>query len=360
MRQSRRQFAIGALAAAVAPVGLPLRAQTLRNEGRPTPLVIARGAAAGGPALGRAAYLSAIDQGADFLAGSLVSSKDGVLVVRDDDELSSATDVAAHPEFAERRATRVIDGVTREGWFTEDFTLAELKSLTLVGGPRDKRLAAADRPTVLTFEELIAIARAGCVSQARVIGVQAHLAHPTYFANLDLPLEPKLAQVIHAQGYNSPVAAMLVASEEPRALKVLSQLTTARRVQRIGAGSGPASSGPTGAPSVSWADMLSPEGLASLARQVWAVALPAEAVLDLSNPRAPQATGLTAQAHMAGLMVHAWAGAEDTPFPPTPFKGGDARRLLTGLFAAGADGVCGDLAAPIARARSDALNARHG
>jgi len=126
-------------------------------------------------------------------------------------------------------------------------------------------------------------------------------------------------------------------------------------VQRIGDGQGP-----TGAPGVSWADMLSPDGLASLARQVWAVALPVEAVLDLSNAKSPQATGLTAQAHMAGLMVHAWAGSGGAVFPPPPFKGGDARRLLTGLFAAGVDGVCGELAAPIARARADALNARRG
>jgi glycerophosphoryl diester phosphodiesterase len=349
MTQSRRQFAIGALAAALTPISLHSRAQT-----RPMPLVIARGGAAGAPALSRAAYLTAIDQGADFLAGSLVSSKDGVLIVREDNELSSATDVAAHSEFAERRTTRVIDGATREGWFTEDFTLAELKSLTLIGGSRDRR-PAADRPTILTFEELIGIARAGCVSQARVIGVQANLAHAGYFADLDLPLEPKLAHVIHAQGYNSPVAAMLVASEEPRALKTLSQLTTARRVQRFGTGSGP-----TGAPGLSWADMLSPDGLASLARQVWAVAFPAEAILDLSNPKALQATGLTAAAHMAGLTVHAWAGSEQTVFPPPPFKGGDARRLLTGLFAAGVDGVCGDLAAPTFRARADALNNRRG
>ncbi len=346
MRQSRRQFALSALAAALTTTASSLRAQT-----RPAPLVIARGGAAGGPALSRAAYVSAIDQGADFLAGSLVSSKDGVLVVREDDELSGATDVAAHPEFAERRTTRVIDGVTREGWFTEDFNLAELKSLTLTGGPRDRRPAAADRPTILTFEELIAVARAGCVSQARVIGVQADLDHPTYFATLDLALEPKLAQIIHAQGYNSPAAAMLVASEEPRALKTLGQLTTARRVQRIGTGSGP-----PGAPGVSWADMLSPEGLASLARQVWAVALPVEAVLDLSNPRAPQGTGLTAAADTAGLVVHAWAGSATAVFPPPPFKAGDARRLLTDLFASGVDGVCAELAAPIARARADALN----
>ncbi len=350
MRRSRRQFTINALAATLIPVALPLRAQT-----RPMPLAIARGGAAGGPALSRAAYLTAIDQGADVLAGGLVSSKDGVLVVRDDDELSGATDVAAHPEFADRRTTRVIDGVTREGWFTEDFTLAELKSLTLTGGPRDRRPAAADRPTLLTFEELIAIARAGCVSQARVIGVEANLAHPAYFANLDLPLEPKLEKVIHAQGYNSPAAAMLVSSEEPGALKTLSQMTTVRRVQRIGGGSGP-----TGAPGVSWADMLSPEGLASLARQAWAVALPLDAVLDLSNPRTPQATGLTAAAHMAGLMVHAWAGSEAAAFPPPPFKGGDARRLFAALFAAGVDGVCGDLAAPLARARADALNGHRG
>jgi glycerophosphoryl diester phosphodiesterase len=350
MRQSRRQFTISALAASLAPIGLPLRAQA-----RATPLVIARGAAAGGPALSRAAYLTAIDQGADVLAGSIVSSKDGVLIIRDDDELSGATDVAAHPEFAERRTTRVIDGAAREGWFTEDFTLAELKSLTLLGGPRDRRPAGAERPMILTFEELIAIARAGCVSQARVVGVQANLAHPAYFADLDLALEPKLAHVIQAQGYNSPAAAMLVASEDPRAIKTLSQLSSARRIQRIGTGSGPA-----GAPGVSWADMLSPEGLARLAREVWAVALPVEAVLDLSNPRTPQATGLTAAAHMAGLVVHAWAGSETAVFPPPPFKGGDARRLLTGLFAAGADGVCGDLAAPIARARADALNAHRG
>jgi len=348
MRQSRRQFALSALAAAVAPIALPLRAQT-----RPIPLVIARGAAVGGPAHSGAAYLTAIEQGADFLAANLVSSKDGVLIVREDDELSGATDVAAHPEFAERRATRVIDGVTREGWFTEDFTLAELKSLTLLGASRDRRAAAVDRPTLLTFEELIAIARAGCVTQARVIGVEVTLSHPTYFANLDLPLEPKLAHIIHAQGYNSPAAAMLVASEDPRSLKTLSQLTTVRRVQRIGAG-------PTSAPGVSWAEMLSPDGLASLARQVWAVAVPAEAILDLSNPKSPQATGLTAQAHSAGLMVHALAGSEGVIFPPPPFKGGDTRRLLTGLFAAGADGVCGELAAPIARARADALNARRG
>jgi len=350
MKQSRRHFTISALAAAVATVGRPLRAQT-----RTIPLVIARGAAAGGPALSRAAYLTAIDQGADFLAGSLVSSKDGVLIVRDDDELSGATDVAAHPEFAERRTTRVVDGATREGWFTEDFALAELKSLTLTGSPRERRPAAADRPTLLTFEELIAIARAGCISQGRVIGVQASLVHPTYFANIGLPLEPKLAHVIHAQGYNSPAAAMLVASEDPRALKTLGQLTTARRVQRIGAGSGP-----NGAPGLSWADMLSPDGLAGLARQAWAVALPAEAILDLSNPKAPQATGLTSAAHMAGLIVHAWAGSEQAGFPPPPFKGGDARRLLADLFAAGVDGVCGDFAALIARARNDALNAHRG
>lgn len=353
MRQSRRQFAISALATALAPAAFPVRAQNLRNEIRPTPLVIARGGAAGGPALSRASYLTAIDQGADFLSACLVSSKDGILVVRDDDELSGATDIGAHPEFADRRATRVIEGATREGWFTEDFTLAELKSLTLLGGPRDRRPAAADRPTILTFDELIGVARAGCVSQARVIGVEANLVHPAYFASLDLPLEPKLAHIIHAQGYNSPAAAMLVASEDPMALKTLGQSTTARRVQRIGAGQGPARS-----PGVSWADMLTPDGLSNLARQVWAVALPLEAVLDLSSPRAPQATGLTTAAHMAGLMVHAWAGSEGAAFPPSPFKAGDGRRLLTGLFAAGVDGVCGELAAPVARARADAQNAR--
>jgi glycerophosphoryl diester phosphodiesterase len=335
MSQTRRQFAAAALALGVSPLAVPARAQT-----RPAPLLIARGGpAAGWPAQSRGAYEDAASQGADFLEAGLVPTKDGALVVRADNELSAATDVAARPEYAERRATRVIDGVTREGWFAEDFTLAELKSLALAGASRDHRTGGDGRATILTFDELTALARAACVSQTRVVGVCATLLHPRYFASLDLPLEARLAEAVSRLGYNSSAAAMLIASPDPVAIKTLSGLTRARRVQIL-------SDDPQG---------LALESLQALARQVWAAALPAGALLDLANPRAPKAADLIARAHVAGLTIQAWTGIGASPFPPPPFKPGDARRLLALLFAAGLDAAAADSPQLLTRARSDAL-----
>ena len=336
MSQTRRQFAASALALTLAPAALA--------QARQTPIVIARGAAGGWPAQTRLAYEQAINQGADFLEAPLVCSKDGVLMVRADDELSATTDVAQRSDYADRRATRVIDGAAREGWFTEDFTAPELTGLALAGSPRERRGASGAPAAILTFEEIIAIARAGSVRQMRVIGVYASLTHPAYFANLGLALEPKLAQMIRAEGYDSPAAAMIVASGDPRSLTTLDGLTRARRVQRVGPGSA--------------AQMLSPEGLKDLAGRVFAVAPDAGLALDLTNPRAPKSSGLIEGAHAAGLRVHAWAGSESEAFPAAPLKSNDTRRLLADLFQAGADGVCADNAALAVRARADAQSAR--
>jgi glycerophosphoryl diester phosphodiesterase len=342
MNHTRRQFAAAALALGLTPLATPGRAQA-----RPTPDVIAGGGAAGGwPAQSRVAYEQAAGQGADFLEGGLATSKDGALLIRSDNEISAATDVATRPEYAERRTTRVIDGVTREGWFTEDFTLPELKSLNLTGAPRDRRDTATLRPAILTLEDLMAIARAASVRQARVVGVCVTLLHPRYFASIDLPLEARLAQVVSQQGYNSPVAALMIASDNAASLKTLAGLTRARRIQILGPGPGGAT------------PALSPEALTNLARQVWGVALPVDQVLDFSNPRAVKATNLVAAVQAAGLRAQAWPGLSGAPFPPPPFKSGDARRLLTVLFAAGVDGVCWDSAAPLSRARADGLAAR--
>ena len=340
MSQTRRQFAASALALALAP---PVRAEAAR-----TALVIACGASQGGwPAQTRLAYEKAIEQGADFLEGGLVCSKDGILVVRADDELSGTTDVATRADFAARRATRVIGGETREGWFTEDFTLAELKSLTLTGAARGRRVVRDAPPAILTLEELIAIARAGSVRQARVVGVYAFLRHPAYFASLDLALEHRLAQVIRAQGYDSPAAALLVASDDLSSLRTMAGLTRARRVLRMGGG---ANLG-TGAPR---------PDLQSLAGQVFAVAPDADQVLDVSDPRLIKPSGLVQAAHTAGLEVHAWAGTTGGAFPATPFRSGDARKLIAALFEAGCNGVCGDPASLLARARADAGSAHRG
>lgn len=334
MRPTRRTIAVAGLSLGVAAVAGVGRAQAKRPA-----LIIARGGAAGGwPAGSRGAYEQAANEGADFFESGIVSTKDGVLIARQDDELSGDTNVTSRPEYAERRTTRVIDGETREGWFCEDFTLPEIKSLTLAfPGGQDKRPAAAktERPVILTFDEFAAAARAASVRTARIVGVYASLIAPKYFARLDLPLEQNLARAISAAGYNSPAAAMFVASDDPDSLNGLSDLTRVRRVRRWRHGAPP------------------PENLKAAAAGARAIAPPADWVLDVSDPKSLKVGDLVESAQNSGLAVHAWVGAAGDVFGP-PLKPGDSRRALAALFAGGVDGVCVDLAAPAARARNDA------
>lgn len=335
MTPTRRDFAALTLGLPLA-LGAAPPAWALPRRG----LVIASGGAAGdSPAATAGAYDQAIRDGADFLAADFFPTKDGSLVARPDHELSSSTDVAARPEFASRRQSRQVDGRERSGWFIEDFTLAELKTLVCGAPGARRRGGAAVGPSraILTFDEMVGIARAGSVRTARVIGLQAGIAHSAYFTGLDLAPGPPLATAIRVAGYNAPAAAMFVASRDADALRTMGELTRARRVLRV--------DGKEAADAAS---------LTTLRANAEAIATDTGALLDLAAAKTTPATSLIADAHAAGLAIHAWTSGPDITFPPPPFRTGDARRLLAALFAAGCDAVVGDLAAPIARARDDA------
>ena len=311
MQPSRRELSALVFAAAIAPGGARAQARA--------PLVIARGGAVGaGPAQTRAAYEQAIKDGADFLAADLAVSRDGVLIVRSDTELSAATDIAARAEFAARRTVKTIDGETRAGWFAEDFDLAELKTLNC-GPAMAKRGKGEPPPAILTLRDIVEIARAGCVRTARVIGVYADLVRPAYFAGLDLALEPRLVETIVRGGYNNPASAMIVQSDQSQTLKILAGLTRARRVLRI-------ASGESG-------DLT---GMRAFAH---GVAPNLSRIIDDTAPRRPTATPFIARAHGAGLFVHALAAPSDRP------------ALMEAAYRAGADGVIADIARPTVRAR---------
>jgi glycerophosphoryl diester phosphodiesterase len=295
VKQTRRELISASLAAA-ALAGAP----SLRAQVRRPPVVIARGGAAGGwPAGSRGAYDQAVIEGADFLESAVLPTKDGVLIAREDNDLSADTDVAARSEFAGRRATRVIDGATREGWFCEDFTAAEIKSLTLLPpGRGDRRPAAqkAERPAILSFDDLMALARSGSVRTARVVGVCARIVHPRYFASLEAPVEPLLGEAVRDQGYNSPAAAMLLAGADRASLKTLAEHTRARRVLLAEGGS----------------DLGDLKGLTGL----YGIGVPAGAVIDLAEVKTLPSSFLADKAHGAGLAIHAWAGGLGEAFPP--------------------------------------------
>lgn len=284
----------------------------LARGGSRTPLVIASGAAAGGhPAGTRGAYELAIRDGADFIEADLVASQDGALVARPGDELSATTDVAERPEFADRRTTKAIDGASLGGWFAEDFTLAELKSLDCTD-PAARRAGAAPA-AMLSLQELIDIARAGSVRSARVIGIFAGMKRPGYVASIGLPIEARLADTIRANGYDSPAAALFVHAFESEALKTFGGLCRARRVQRLDGG-------------IATADDLK-------AMRGWAEAV---------GPAAPLDAGLASGAHAVGVLAFAWTS-------------GTGAADLKAAFLSGVDGVRGDVPSLMTRARRDAM-----
>jgi glycerophosphoryl diester phosphodiesterase len=290
----------------------------------------------------RGAFELAIREGADVIAADFVPSRDGALVALRDHELSAATDVARRPEFAARKQARTVDGEDRTGWFAEDFTLAELKALVRSGPSPRRRGGTAAARAILTFGEVVDIARAGSVRTARVIGIDAGLSHSAYFASLDLTIEPLLASAIRVAGYDSPAAAMFVSSPDPNSLKTIGELTRARRVL------------PLSAKDLEASGAGSPDGLKAIRAYAEVLAPDAGLLLDLSTPKTVKPTALIADAHAAGLSVHAWTVGGT--FPPPPFKVGDAPRLLAALFAAGPDAVAGDHAAAIVRAREQAMS----
>src|SRR5262245_43353221 len=177
-------------------------------------------------------YFIAISQGADYIEPDLVMTKDGVLVARHENEIGGTTDVAARPEFASRRTTKSIDGVAVTGWFTEDFTLRELKTL------RAKERIPAQRPAnarfdgmfeVPTLEEVIRLAQ----SQKRTVGIYPETKHPSYFAGIGLPMEGELVRVLHRHGYRGKHAPVFIQSFEVSNLKRLARLTDLPIVQLI-------------------------------------------------------------------------------------------------------------------------------
>ena len=308
------------------------------------PIVIAhRGASGERPEHTLASYTRAIEQGADVIEPDLVPTKDDVLVARHENEIGETTDVADHPEFAARRTTKRIDGQTMTGWFTEDFTLAELK--TLRAKERLPQLRSGNtgwngKDTIPTLAEIIALAK------ARGVAIYPETKHPTYFAQIGHPIDRLLVDQLTAAGWDSADAPVFIQSFEVDNLKRLKAITRIRLIQLVAASGAPADGA-----ALSYAAMVTPAGLRDVARYAWGIG-PDKAMLwqDGGNGDAP--TTLVADAHAAGLRVHPWTYRAENVFVRAPFRRGDDQRAhgdvggeIAAALAQGVDGFFTDFPA---------------
>jgi glycerophosphoryl diester phosphodiesterase len=315
------------------------------------PLVIAhRGASGVRPEHTLMAYREAIAQGADYIEPDLVATKDGHLVARHENEIHETTDVAARPEFANRKTTKVIDGESVTGWFTEDFTLAELKTLRArerLPALRAISKAFDGQEPIVTYQEVIDLARAESRRLKREIGTYPEMKHPAYFAGIGLPLEGRLAEVLKRNSLNTRSAPVFVQCFEPEPLKTFGGLSKARRVMLVSRGPAPV-------------DVTSEAGLKAIAAFAEGVGPEWPLVVPIENDALAAPTPLMARARALGLEVHPWTVRAENAFLPKslqrgtgPAAHGDADALLAALYAAGVTGVfsaCPDLAVA-ARAR---------
>ncbi|MGH3354093.1 MAG: glycerophosphodiester phosphodiesterase [Nocardioides sp.] len=201
-----------------------------------------RGASGYRPEHTLAAYDLAIQQGADFVEPDVVSTKDGVLVTRHENEISGTTDVADHPEFADRKTTKSIDGKALTGWFTEDFTLAEMKTLRAkerIPGDRPDNTAYDGLYEVPTLEEVLDLVEAKEAETGRTIGVAPETKHPTYFDSIGLSLEEPLVKDLKSHGLGGKRAAAVIQSFEVSNLKDLNRMVDTPLVQLIDFGGAP-------------------------------------------------------------------------------------------------------------------------
>jgi glycerophosphoryl diester phosphodiesterase len=317
-----------------------------------TPLVIAhRGASGYRPEHTLASYTLAIEMGADFIEPDLVSTRDGVLIARHENEISETTDVASHPEFAPRRTTKRIDGREVAGWFTEDFTLAEIKTLRARERLPFRDQAYNGRFEVPTFGEVLALARRRSAETGRTIGVYPETKHPTYFRSLGLPLEPPLLLALHDTGYSGRRAPVFIQSFEVENLQQLRKSTDLPLIQLLDDQGQPWDFTVAG-DARTYQDLATPAGLAEIATYADGIG-PNKRMIVPAGPegRLLPPTTLVADAHRAGLLVHPWTFRSDGTFLAPDYEG-DPEREYNQFFAIGVDGLFSDFSDTAVHARN--------
>ncbi|MET9371007.1 glycerophosphodiester phosphodiesterase [Streptomyces griseoflavus] len=365
---------LGASGSVLALGGTARAADARRGGGRglkglPVPTIIGhRGASGYRPEHTLGAYQLALDMGADIVeAGDLVPTRDGHIVCRHEPEIGGTTDVADHPEFAGRRTTKTLDGVPVTGWFTEDFTLAELKRLRAVEripANRPHNTLYDGRWEIPTFEEVLRWQDEQTRRRGKQVWIYPETKHPTYFRKLGLGLEERVAKILRRHNKHRENSPVILQSFEPSGVQRLSRLVGNPLVVLLsGANSRPWDFVESGDPRTV-ADLVTPAGLKEIASYAQGIG----PTLDLVVPRdadgrLTRPTALVRDAHRAGLILHPYTLRNENPFLPAEFRRGtdpdaygDVFGAYRAYFATGIDGVFTDHPDTGLLAREDFVN----
>ncbi|MBC5798345.1 glycerophosphodiester phosphodiesterase [Sphaerospermopsis sp. LEGE 00249] len=313
------------------------RDSTFTNQ---LPIIIAhRGASGYRPEHTLAAYQLAIELGADYIEPDLVITKDGVLIARHENEISATTDIAEHPEFAHLRTTKIIDGEIITGWFTEDFTLAEIK--TLRAQERIPQLRSFNTTyngiyTIPTLEEIIDLAEKKSIEKNRKIGIYPETKHPTYFQSIDLELETPLLTALEKT--HVPV---FIQSFEVSNLKALAKKTNLPLVQLINDSGKPYDFVMSDNPRT-YQHISKPAGLKKIAEYAQAIGVNKNLIIPRdSQGKLISPTSLVNHAHKENLLVHAWTFRNENYFLPLDCQDNPQEEYKL-FFELGIDGVFSD------------------
>ncbi len=320
----------------------------------PHPTVIGhRGASGYRPEHTLGSYQLALDLGADVVEQDLVPTRDGHLVCRHENEIGGTTDVADHPAFASRRTTKSVDGVSVTGWFTEDFTLAELKTLRAkerIPAVRQRNTPYDGLWAVPTFEEVLRWADREGKRRGRKVWLHVETKHPSYFRGLGLGLEEPLAKLLRRYGRDGRNAAVFLQSFEPSSIQRLSRLVSAPRVVLLSAAATRPWDFEVAKDPRTVADLVTPEGLKWIAGFAQGIGptmdliLPRDAAGRLGAP-----TTLVKDAHARGLLVHPYTARNENSYLPAEYRRGtdpaaygDALGAFRTYFEQGIDGIFTD------------------
>jgi glycerophosphoryl diester phosphodiesterase len=296
---------------------------TATPGGAAGPLVIGhRGAPGYRPEHTLASYELAARMGADYIEADVVPTKDGVLVNRHEPEIGGTTDVASHPEFANRKTTRNLDGTQTAGWFTEDFTLAELKTLKAVERLPDVRQHNTmynGRYEVPTLQEYLDLAKRLSTELRRQVGVYIETKHPTFFRAQNIDVDRLLIDELNKNGLNTPDSKVFIESFETNLAQMRDQLKVPF-VQLIDSKGAPADWVAAG-DKRNYADMVKPAGLAEVAKYAQAIGPDKSLIIPTDpagNPGPP--TTLVTDAHAVGLKLHPYTFRNENQFLPADLR----------------------------------------